>query len=281
MRTTKPKSSGITLTSRAADLIKVGIMPFKNLRIEQRGDVAVLCLDRPPANAFDPEQVQAFEAALAHPTIAKARALVLTASGEFFSAGLDLKAVPRLPKPEQEEFLGGVNRAIAKLYSFPVPVVGAINGHAIGGGFILALSTDYRIGPIGSAKFGMTEARVGVPFPAVPMVVVSSELPPQSVRYCAMYARKFGVEEAARHGVFDELLSPDEMLDRAVEVAEDMASMPADSYRKVKHQVRGPAFRKIENVLSTNSDPMLQSWLSPKARDASVAMLNGSVASQS
>ena len=256
-------------------------MTFEHLRIERHGDIGVLCLDRPPANAFDPEQVQAFEAALAHPTIAETRAVVLTGSGEFFSAGLDLKAVPHLPKPEQEEFLGGVNRSIAKLYSFPVPVVGAINGHAIGGGFILALSTDYRIGPVGSAKFGMTEARVGVPFPAVPMVVVSSELPPQSVRYCAMHARKFGIDVAQRHGVFDEILPPDAMLDRALGVAEDMASMPADSYRRVKHQVRGAAFRRIENVLSTNSDPMLQSWLSPKARDASVAMLNGSVASQS
>jgi enoyl-CoA hydratase len=252
-------------------------MDLEHLRIAKYGDVAVLALDRPPANAFDPRQVSAFEVALAHPTIASSRALVLTATGEFFSAGLDLKTVPRLPKAEQEEFLGGVNRSVAKLYSFPVPVIGAINGHAIGGGFILALSTDYRIGPDTSAKFGMTEARVGVPFPAVPMIVVSSELPPHSVRYCAMYARKFDAEVAQRHGVFDELRSPSEMLDRALEVAEDMASMPADSYRKVKHQVRGAAFRKIEKVLSANSDPMLQSWLSAKAPEASAAMLNGSV----
>jgi enoyl-CoA hydratase len=252
-------------------------MDLEYLRIEQHGDVAVLALDRPPANAFDPDQVRAFESALAHPTIANAKALVLTGRGEFFSAGLDLKKVPHLPKPEQEEFLGGVNRSIAKLYSFPGPVVGAINGHAIGGGFILALSTDYRIGPQAPAKFGLTEARVGVPFPAVPMVVVSSELPPQSVRYCTMYARKFSAEDAQRHGVFDELLPPAQMQERAMEVAQDMASMPLDSYRKVKRQVRGAAFQRIEEVLVTDSDPMLRSWLSPQAPGASAAMLNGSV----
>ncbi len=69
-------------------------------------------------------------------------------------------------------------------------------------------------------------------------------------------------------------------LDRALEVAEDMASMPTDSYRRVKQQVREAAFRKIERVLSTNSDPMLRSWLSPQAGDASVAILKGSVASK-
>jgi enoyl-CoA hydratase len=252
-------------------------MDLEHLRIERRGDVAILALDRPPANAFDPDQVKAFESAMAHPEIAAARALVLTAKGEFFSAGLDLKAVPHLPKPEQQDFIGGVNRSIAKLYSFPGPVVGAVNGHAIGGGFILALSTDYRIGPNASAKFGLTEARVGVPFPAVPMIVVDSELPPQSVRYCAMYARKFDSEHALRHGVFDELVSPAKMMDRAMEIAEDMASMPADAYRKVKRQVREAAFQRIEKVLSNESDPMLRSWLSPKAPRASAEMLNGSV----
>ena len=141
----------------------------------------------------------------------------------------------------------------------------------------MALSTDYRIGPADdAAKFGMTEARVGVPFPAVPMIVVNSELPPQSARYCAMYASKFGADDAQRLGVFDELCAPGAMFERALEIAKDLASMPADSYRRVKRQVRQASYDKVQKVLASNADPMLKSWLSSDVKEASAAMLEDS-----
>jgi enoyl-CoA hydratase len=151
--------------------------------------------------------------------------------------------------------------------------VGAINGHAVAGGFIVALATDYRIGPVGEARFGLTEARVGIPFPAVPMIVLQAECAPQDVRYCTLLARTFGPDEALRRGMLDELLPPQAVVDRAIEVARDMASMPSDSYGRIKHQVRQAAITKIREVISAGSDPMLKGWLSPEAREAAAALL--------
>jgi enoyl-CoA hydratase len=251
-------------------------MPSSHVALEQRDAITILRLNRPPANAFCLELARQFEAALDSSAVKAAEALVLVGTGRFFSGGLDLELVPSYSKDEQRDFLGVLNRVIGKLYASPIPVVGAINGHAVAGAFILALTTDYRIGPAGDAQFGLTEARVGIPFPAAPMIVLHAECAPQDVRYCALPARTFGPDEAQKRGILDELLPPQAVLDRAIEVARDMASMPADSYARIKHQVRQAAIERIEEVLARGSDPMLEDWVSPEAREAAAAILEPS-----
>jgi enoyl-CoA hydratase len=248
-------------------------MSSRWIAVEQQGAVTVIRLNRPPANAFCLELAREFEAALHVSAVTEATALVLTGTGHFFSGGLDLKAVPTYSQEEQRDLIGLLNRLLGKLYACPIPVIGAINGHDVAGAFIVALATDYRVGPAGSAQFGLTEARVGIPFPAVPMIILRAELAPQDARYSALYARNFGPDEAQRRGLFDEVQPPEAVLERSIEVARDMASMPADSYRKIKHQVRQSAMVQIEQVISTGADPMLEGWLSPEARTASLDLL--------
>lgn len=248
-------------------------MANDSILIEHRDEICVLRLNRPPANAFCLDLAHDLDAVLALDPVQDAAALVVTGSGAFFSGGLDLKQVPGYSFDEQNEFLCILNRLIGRLYGWPVPVVGAINGHAVAGAFILALATDYRVGPAGRAHFGLTEARVGIPFPAVPMIILRAECAPHDVRFITLLARTFGPEEALRRGIFDELQPPEAVLDRAVEVARDMASMPAASYRRIKHQVRAAALAEIEAVVETNADPMLSGWIEPEARDASLAVL--------
>jgi len=241
--------------------------------IEQHDAISVLRLNRPPAHAFCLELANEFEAVLATDAVQNAAALVVTGGGAFFSGGLDLKRVPGYSRKEQREFLSILNRVVGKLYASPVPVVAAVNGHAVAGAFILALTTDYRVGPTGDARFGLTEARVGIPFPAVPMIILLAECAPQDVRFITLPARNFGADEALRRGIFDELQPPDAVLERAIEVARDMASMPAESYRRIKQQVRAAALAEIKTVIETDADPMLEGWFGPEAQDTSLAVL--------
>jgi enoyl-CoA hydratase len=251
-------------------------MSASDVILEQRDAVAILSLDRPPANAVCLELAQELSAALDSRVVQAAGALVLTGAGRFFSGGLDLKAVPGYSREQQREFLDLLNRLLGRLYALRKPVVGAINGHAVAGGLILALASDYRVGSTGEVQLGLTEARVGIPFPAVPMIILRAECAPQDVRYSALRAHTFGPEEARRRGVLDELVAPHAVLDRAIEVAREMAGMPADSYARIKQQVRASALAEIEEVVSRGSDPMLSQWLSPQAREASAAVLASS-----
>ena len=83
-------------------------------------------------------------------------AVVLTGREGFFSAGLDLKVAPTLDADGQRGLVEGINAIFAGWYGFPRPVVAAVNGHAIAGGFILALCADYRVGST-NGKYGVTE----------------------------------------------------------------------------------------------------------------------------
>src|SRR5207237_420200 len=79
--------------------------------------------------------------------------------------GVDLKVGPTLDSEGQRALVDGINRLFAGWYSFPRPVVCAVNGHAVAGGMILALCGDYRVGST-EGKLGLTELRVGIAYPS-------------------------------------------------------------------------------------------------------------------
>jgi enoyl-CoA hydratase len=244
-------------------------------QVEIDDGIAILKLARPPANAITFEMAMSFEAAYDEVVATAPRALVLTGSGKFFSGGLDLREVPTYDAEQQQAFLEVVNRLIGKLYASPFPVVAAANGHAVAAGYILLLTADYRVGPEGDFAFGLTEARVGIPFPAAPMIVLKSELAPQDVRFTTLHAKNYGPEEALRRGVFDELQEAPRVLERALEIAADLASMPRESYGRIKTQVRRETIEALEELDRSHSDPMLKDWISPSAESASAKVLKG------
>lgn len=224
-----------------------------SIGVEDRGGgVLVVRMQRPPANALDPallaEGIEAAERLRAEaPT-----AVVLTGEGDFFSGGVDLDVAPRLSRSEQADMVRGINRLFAAWYGFPRPVVAAVNGHAVAGGLILALCADHRVvGPFG--RFGLTEVKVGIPYPVMAMAGVRAELSPSTARRLVLGGALCSAEEALALGVFDELVPErDAVLDRAVEVAGGLAAVPGDAYERVKLQLRGEVLRGVEG----RDDPM-------------------------
>ena len=195
-------------------------------------------LDRPPANALDPSLLAEADAFMAELRSQDPGAVVITGREGFFSAGVDLKVVPSLDEAGQREMVDGINRLFAGWYSFPRPVVCAVNGHAIAGGMILALCGDYRVGsPEG--KLGLTELRAGTFFPSNAMAVVKAELTPAAARVLVLRAELIDPQTALDLGALDELVEPDAVLPRALEVAEAMAALPRATYPIVKRHLRG------------------------------------------
>ena len=178
----------------------------------------------------------------------------------FFSAGLDLNLVPALDAAGQAEMIMGINRMVAAWYGFERPVVGAINGHAIAGGIVLALCADYRVGSK-EGKLGLTEARVGVPYPANAIAVVKAELSPPAARYLVLRAHLVEPPEALELGLVDALADPEDVLDRALEMAAELGAMPSNAYATVKLQLRGPALAAMRQAVESGTDPLAQGWV--------------------
>lgn len=244
------------------------------VRVEEHGDVALVRVDRPPANALNPELLNEARGVADELTAAGPKAVVLTGRERFFSAGIDLKLVPTLDTAGQRAMVDGVNRLMAAWYSFPRPVVCAVNGHAIAGGMIIALCADYRVGST-QGKLGLTELRAGVPYPAVPLTIVRAELSHHAARVLALRAHLVDPDEALSLGLVDELAAPEDVLQRALVVAGEMAELPAKAYWDTKRELRREAIARITRVLE-EGDPVIDSWLESGDRTAGVALLGGS-----
>ena len=236
----------------------------RHLTVEDRGGIAVVRIDRPPANALDLELLEEGHRACEELAAGDPDAVVLTGRDGFFSAGVDLKLAPTLSDEDERRMVAGINRLFAGWYRFPRPVVCAVNGHAIAGGLILALCADYRMGST-EGKLGLTEARAGIPYPAVAMAVVKAELSPRIARLLVLGAELVDPPAALDLGLVDELADPSLVLDRALEVAGELARLPRRAYGVVKHQLRRETVAYAERVLSGQEDTALSGWLGEEA----------------
>jgi enoyl-CoA hydratase len=244
------------------------------IKIEQQEGIAIMCLNKPPVNAIDRRLVDDGMKCLLKLSADKdIRGLIITGSGKCFCAGLDLKVAPYYSVFEQRKMVEELNNIVLKLYGFPIPTVAAVNGHAIAGGFILAISCDYRIGTTLECKIGVTESRVGIPFPVSTMEVLRAELSPAVARKMTLVGRNLGPQEALQNGILDELQQPEHILFRAKEVAMDLGAMPRDTYVQIKHQLRGNTIRRIQKVINEGSDPLLNKWIKEEGKIASSGLL--------
>lgn len=241
---------------------------------EDLGDgIRVLKLNRPPASALNTPFLLSIEQRLKELSVMEGlRALILTGTGKVLSAGLDLKEAVDFSLEQQTAICDALNRAYGALYGFPKPVIAAINGHAIAGGFFFVLAADYRIAAAGS-RFGLTEVRVGVRFPVSALEIAREELSATMNRRFLLSGRNIAADEALDHKILDEVLPGEDVMSRAVEVAQDYASIPPIAYCDVKHQVRGPALVKICDAIDNGNDPTLDGWFTDESKSAAAALL--------
>jgi enoyl-CoA hydratase len=226
-----------------------------HVSVLEREGVTHVVVDRPPANAMNVELLDEIVGALERLRADAPQALVLAGRDPFFSGGADLKAVPGYGPEQHREMIDGINRMVIAAYGLSCPVVGAITGHAIAGGLVLALCCDMRIASV-SGRYGLTEVKVGVPYPQAAIMVVRAELPPHAARRLALGNRLIGAEECVSLGAFDEAISPEAVLPRAAEVATELGAMPSDVYARTKRDLRGEVLERMRDAAA--SDPLLQ-----------------------
>jgi enoyl-CoA hydratase len=165
-----------------------------------------------------------------------------------------------------------LNRAFYAVYSCPVPVVAAINGHAIAGGLVLALCCDWRIAVKTQFLAGLTEVRVGVPYPVGAMEVVRQELRPDVARRLVVFGQNMTAAAAVEAGVFDETVDPEALLDGAMAKATEFAALPQTAFARSKRQLRSRACEAMEAAIA-GAEPLLNGWLSKETIQAAAAVL--------
>jgi enoyl-CoA hydratase len=234
------------------------------IELEDRGAVTALRMVRGKGNALNLEFAQALLDAFDRLRQSAARAAVLTGQGSVFGAGVDLPALAEGGAGYVRQFLPLLGRLFELLATFPKPVVAAVNGHAIAGGAILMLACDQRLLARGSARVGLTEVRVGVVFPAWALEVARFATPPEHFPTLVCTGRTWPPEEALARGLVDELVEPDRLPDRAWEVAEELAAIPAAAFAATKLAVRQPMIEAARRQSALTDSAVLEHWCAPE-----------------
>jgi len=224
----------------------------------ERDGVAVLRLRHGPVNALDVELLTALPQALAQ--VADARAVVLTGTGRCFSAGVDLKRIADGGAAYVAEFLPALSTAALALFEHPRPVVGAINGHALAGGCVLAAACDLRL--MAAGTIGLTELAAGVPFPTVPLEIMRHAVGPATDRL-VLTAARLDPGEATAIGLIHETVEPDDLQSTALERATQLATAPPEVYALAKTQLHRPARERIDIGRQLDEGQVNQLWSAP------------------
>jgi enoyl-CoA hydratase len=233
------------------------------IEVEERGVVTILRLARGKGNALNLELAVAFADALERLDRSAAGAGIITGQGSVFGAGVDLVALLEGGPAYIRQFLPLLQQVIARLATFPKPLVAAVNGHAIAGGAILMLACDQRLLARGTARVGLTEVRVGVPFPAWALEVARFTTPPQHLATLIGTGRTWLPEEALARGLVDELVEPERLLDRACEVAVELAAILPDTFRATKMALRRPMIEAAQRQAALTDAALVEQWCAP------------------
>lgn len=236
------------------------------------GPVTILRMDHGKANALDLKLLTALAAVFTD--LRSAPAVVLTGTGAIFSAGVDLKQVAAGGRAYLDEFMPRLRETFDIVFSFPRPLVAAINGHAIAGGCVLAQTADLRVMSSGPGRIGVTEMLVGVPFPVHALEIMrfgaGHRLPAM-----VFTGRTHPPERALELGLVDELAEPGVTLDRAVAAAAGLAAVPARTFELTKLELRRPYLDAIRQRSAAVDTDVETAWKSEAALKAIEGYVEG------
>lgn len=211
------------------------------LTIERRGPVMVLHLDDGKANALTFDLIAAIKAAVleaeADPEIG---AVVIHGREGRFSGGFDLGVMYGGDFAKIVELVADGGDLVHTLWGCGVPIVAACTGSAVAAGALTLLGCDVRVGADIPAKIGLNEVAIKMVLPDWALTIAVDRLSKRHVHRATANARLTAPREAVDAGFLDEVVPAERVLDRAVEVATELAdSLDPASYARTVAKVRG------------------------------------------
>jgi enoyl-CoA hydratase/carnithine racemase len=221
--------------------------------LDRTGDVYVLDLGD-GENRINPDLLAGVSDALDEVSASPApRGLVTTASGKFFSIGLDLGWIAANPDGVPE-LVAGMHELFARMLELPLPTVAALPRHAYAGGGLFALTHDYRVMREDRGYFGLPEVDGAVAFTPGVTDLVKARLAPQVAHEAMTSGRRYTGPEALAAGIVDELAGADELAERAADRAQALAGKDPDTYGTIKSRIYRDVLSSLRDAEANFAD---------------------------
>jgi Delta3-Delta2-enoyl-CoA isomerase len=172
------------------------------------------------------------------------RALVTTATGKFFSNGLDLEWLGQ-HGDEIVEHIVEVQHLFARVLALPVPTVAAVQGHVFAGGGMLALAHDFRVMRADRGYFCLPEVDINIPFTRGMAALIQGRLSKKTAHEAMTTARRYGGTDALAAGIVDAVAHEDDVLTDAVEMARPLAGKAGPTLGTIKERMYADALSAL------------------------------------
>jgi enoyl-CoA hydratase len=196
--------------------------------IEIKDEIAIITMDDGKANAINPPMLEALHACLDRAE-KEAKAVIITGREGRFSGGFDLKLMMSLPGEEVKALVDGGGKLALRLYTFPMPVIAASNGHSVAMGCFILLSCDVRVGTAGAFKIGANETAINMVLPIFASELVKDRVADDYKTRSMIFAELFDPETAVKAGYLDRVVEADQLMATAMGYAEALKSLTGSS----------------------------------------------------
>jgi enoyl-CoA hydratase len=242
---------------------------MSTIRFDRQGPLGILRLDKGRGNAIDDALLED----LARWAVEAARddqlrgVLLASAHPRIFCPGLDLVSLIERDREGMREFMSHFATVLWGLFGLLKPVVASINGPAVAGGCILALTADYRVLARGAAQIGLNEVKIGVPLPWSVVMLLRSTVHTSSLAEVALLGRNFADEEALRVGLADALADRDQLEQTALARLEEFAEKDPLAFGATKGWMRSQVVATMKAHEAETADVWLDAWFSAPTRE--------------
>jgi enoyl-CoA hydratase len=205
------------------------------VQLQETDSVATIRIDDGKVNALSEELISALSDAL-DGAIAQDRAALIVGREGFLSAGFDLSVMRGDADARRNLVLAGLELAL-KIFQSPVPVIVCCTGHAIAAGTLLLLPAEHVLVSENPVKIGFNETTIGIELSPFVLELARYRLLPSAFNQI-LHGRLYDAVAAQQAGYVDEVVTPEELLPRSMEVARHFAGLDPTSYRRTKEAMR-------------------------------------------
>ena len=224
------------------------IMSEKLATLKKEGNISTIIIDDGKANVFSAQMSRDINECLDE-VATEEGCLIITGREGMFSAGLDLKTIQSGDIELIQEMSINAFKLLARIFSFPRPVIAACSGHGIALGTFLLCCCDYRIGVKGDFMIGANEMRTNMVIPDPILELIKFRVS-QSHKYRAVLgAEMYSLDKAIEAGLMDEIVPAETLMNAANEKAKDLSTMGHPSYSMTKELFIADPLKKINEAI--------------------------------
>src|SRR5438067_12338726 len=224
---------------------------YSTLILDIAGQIAAITLNRPDKrNAMSAAMIAELQSALDEIERSHARVGILTGTGKAFCSGMDLEmlaAIAQQSPAENQEDSRRMAKMFRRIWSFPRPLIAAVNGAALAGGCEIATLCDFTLA-VPEAKFGYTEVKIGF-LPAIVSVFLTRQIGEKKARDLLLTGRIIEAAEAREFGLVSEVVPADRLMKRAEELADLLIAASPSSLTRSKRLLVSSAATGVDHDL--------------------------------